>query len=730
MKTFLLALTIILASNCLVNSEPFYKCKSDLPANQCAEKKEEGTQITYQLKACEAGKVCPFKSITGTTTTANCGVEDSLPVYAGGACNTTDKKCIAGLTCDTTTNKCKVEDATKCTNHSDCEYGKACLGAAGTKTCQAQLADGTACTEADSYECTNGSACFKKQDNTFECKKLFSLANGERTSEVKFPDAIENNVVSFCQSGFSDNGICRNLTLKTTTACNADADCKYDNNAPAQNGNEEFLQNGAEVTLTGSCEAGYNPTGAKYCKKANSSNSLAEYIKFFSKNLADNQGKCHTKERFNCKAVVEDKAVLKDFQTKQVNALFENRFTSAEECVKSVLFPYFQAPVVVNKCPKFECAAEAKETCGDATGKRSDTRTVKINPCTTGKSCTVITSEFFDTDLAKTEQCAAAPAKVASKLPGESCEGPEDCIEVTGYEEDKTTVKKYKSCTNKKCDGVDIGKRCLDNNSCKVGSYCLLDASTPRDPLKDVCAAQLDKTSPACKSTFDCKNGLICLASKCAEPFSVAQGESIDDVDATTKDYACATGFYSRNDVSGKVECAQRLYGTEEKKRAAKGLVTCNYDTDCNYKVIFKAAKDAQPEVSKATTRPCLCGYNKDGQGYCPYAEHEADNLKRFQSITNNYKSSLNNNLHTVHRFSGFTDAKKSPACKDYWINPMYRNSVTCAIDVLGKSASCEDVDKADTADTAPTSADTASTNTMMLKFSSVIGLIIAIALF
>lgn len=733
MKTFLLVLAIFLASNCLVKSEPFYKCVTNLPAGQCASKTDANAQVTYNLSACsEAGKVCPFKSVT-TTTPVSCGPESVLPVYPGGVC-TADTDCIAAATCvvDGTTKKCKAKK-TICESHDDCNIGQICVVDGQAKACKNQVADDQPCTTADSYECENGSACFKVDETSSVCKKLFSVANGTKAPDALFPSLDTDNIVSFCESGFRDaNGFCRKLTLKTTTACTADTDCKYDDNTSAQNGNEEFLQNGAEVTITGSCEAGYNPTGAKYCKSANSSTSLTDYITVFkTKVLVDNQGKCHTKERFNCKVVKENSTLLKDYQTKQVNALFEHKFKGADACVKSVLFPYFQVPVV-NKCPKFECAAEAKETCGTATGKRFETRTVKINPCSANKSCTVLNSDFFDTDSDKTEQCNAAPAKVPTKLPGETCDGDDDCIEVTGYEDDKTTVKKYKKCNaSKTCDGVEKGKRCLNNDSCKVGNYCLLDASATRDPLKDVCADQLDKSAVACKNTYDCKNGLICLSTKCVDPFSVDQGVSIDDVDATTKDYACATGYYALNDVSGKVECAQRFYGVEEKKRAAKGLVTCDYDTNCNYKVIFKAAKDAQPEVSKLTTRPCQCGYNKDGLGYCPYAEHEADNVKRFQNINNNVKSSLSNTLHTVHRFGGFTDAKKSPVCKSYWVNPMFRNSVSCAIDVLGKSATCEDVDVDKTSTDTETAADTSTkSNTMMLKFSSVIGLIIAIALF
>lgn len=696
-----------------------YKCKTDLPTGQCGSK--SGTdQITYNLRECaDNTKVCPFKSLITSETTVNCVNDTALPVYPGGKC-VANTDCVNGSTCVGETDKvCTITTPKQvCTTHDDCVIGKACTGADGAKTCTSQVANDSPCTE--SYECLNGSACWI-DGATKLCKPLFSVENGSKAPAVSFNNLSDTVVVSFCKSGFSDDkGICRELTLQAASAgkaCASDDECIYEYTAtPVFNG-EEFLQENAATTtkLAGSCECTYG-NGDKQCKKANSSTTIANYITEFRDNvLVKNQGKCHTFERFNCKAVSDDKAYRADYQTMQVNALFENRFIGADTCVKNVVFPYYKNPAV-NKCPKFSCKAEAGNDCGSATGKLSDQRNVVLNPCKEKNICSYNTDDFFKTDAATTEHCEVNPPPALS-LPGETCKTNDDCKSVVVFDP-ATGQKDLKECDvpATKCKGAAIGDRCKDNDSCVAGAYCKLGKTAK----ENVCTSQIDNDTTECQSTFDCKNNTICLDKKCKPLYSLTLGASVDLIDKQTLPFACESGYYSPT----SKRCGKKYYAKEEAARAEKGLVKCNSGSKCNYTVVYKEATATTLVEQENVTDDCLCGYNAEGQGYCPYSMHDTDTIKRFQKIQDYLKTNLSNSRHTVNRFDGYAEEKKNPYCKNFWVNTSYRNSVPCAQEIL-RFGACEDIDKVDPKpDPDPDPSDPSSNSKFLTVASSILGLL------
>lgn len=643
-----------------------YACGT-LDAGVCAKKivKADQTDFTFQTCTDETKNFCFFTSLQ-TGETATCEKDTTtLPQYPGGKCDTA-ADCAGNISCEA--KVCVgIKDGQSCTQHEQCNVGSACIN----KKCNPQLAVGATC--ADSFECKNNLACDPK---TLKCVELFSLEDGASVNEVS---DLTNVFASFCKSGKSVENKCRTLTLKNpTTACSEDTDCVYEySEETAINGvflNADYSATSKTISsLTDVCECGYNPTGAKYCKQSsgNVSDKYSSYITSLTNSLT--KFECHTKERFNCRAVVADTASNVTLKTNKVHALDSHYLLGSDSCTESVVYPFVKEEPATKTCPVFSCDTIEKDKCAFATGKLSKGRKIKINKCTDKvKSICRYSPEDFIIDEDYTASCVEI-GKAALSYPGETCVKKEDCLKVTTYDAEGKAVE-TQSCDNGVCKGANIGDQCLENESCVAGSYC-----NETDPVKKVCAAQLKEGT--CNSSYECLNDYICYNEKCVKAFSIKIGEEIDTLDIIEN--ACESGY------SDNGKCVGMIY-SKDFTPDSKGLVKCDFGSKCKYDIY-------EDSTTKKVTKTiddvdCVCGYNKDGQGYCPYSYNDksTETLRKEQLSVK--LDNLDNKHHTLNRELAKTGAKQSVLCANYKVNPQYVNAVECAEEVFGLGE-CESQD-------------------------------------
>lgn len=317
------------------------------------------------------------------------------------------------------------------------------------------------------------------------------------------------------------------------------------------------------------------------------------------------------------------------------------------------------------KCPKWTCGTTAGDNCLVGKGKKTDGRTVTVNPCNTGKVCDYKDGDaLLDTDV--TETCKAPTTPVAiPALPGEACTKNEDCQKISFW--DGTNYVDKQECKEKVCVGNKKDDSCKMTDSCLVGLYC---AGNPQTAGK--CAAQLDKDA-ACVANFDCLNHLLCFNSKCTDMLSQKVGTKVADKSA------CISG-----DTENGV-CKNVIYDAEKTPSAniSSGLVKCDFGSKCNYKSV--TSEDGK--TATAFTQDCVCSSNGDGQGYCPLALQDDGNSKLSSSIKDAYLARFKNTkLHSYHR--GFetadTASNATDRCLLYYSFMNFYKSPTCATDVYG----------------------------------------------
>jgi hypothetical protein len=121
----------------------------------------EGSGESSQFKQCVSGAYCKV-SFEGGTTTGKCTAE----LNEGDACDGTGSQCKSGLSCSNETKKCaKIQTVgvgAECSNGKRCATGSSCVFASTSSppTCQADLAEGAACTDdGKSARCAGFARC-------------------------------------------------------------------------------------------------------------------------------------------------------------------------------------------------------------------------------------------------------------------------------------------------------------------------------------------------------------------------------------------------------------------------------------------------------------------------------------------------------------------------------------------------------------------------------------------
>jgi len=92
---------------------------------------------------------------------------------------------------------------------------------------------------------------------------------------------------------------------------------------------------------------------------------------------------------------------------------------------------------------------------------------------------------------------------------------------------------------------------------------------------------------------------------------------------------------------------------------------------------------------NKKEEKDCVCGYNGDGQGYCPFSYHDATIGDRFTKVTEFKKENLANGLHTLRKFSNSVKGKesKNASCQGVYLGVGSYKAVDCF-----KNAVCTEI--------------------------------------
>jgi len=289
------------------------------------------------------------------------------------------------------------------------------------------------------------------------------------------------------------------------------------------------------------------------------------------------------------------------------------------------------------KCPKYACDSTAGDACANGKGKMTETRTVTVNPCKDTKVCPLNPFAFYN-DVDTKIDCVEPAKTDLNALPGEACKVDADCQKITYYPDTGDKTVGFQKCTANKCVGSNETKGCANHESCMLGLYC--KKTTDAD---GTCQKQLAKDA-VCTATLECLNNLACNDGKCAETFSLKNGDTVKlpTAEAGGERIMCASG----NATSGR--CSTTKYDAEAHKNVSSGLVTCDFGTKCKYTIYFK---DDGSDKTAGTDQDCFCTLSADGQGYCPYASGDSGNSSLVSRVITMAKSNFDGQ-HTAHRFN------------------------------------------------------------------------------
>ena len=544
-------------------------------------------------------------------------------------CNA-NEECITG---ECMNDGCKgLSDGDRCPSPSYCNYGKTCRkNGDSTYACLNPLKEGEKC-ELDT-DCEISCGCRKGI-----CTKYFSLENFEETGGLDYDTDF-----NFCKSGYvSEVGICMNISLKNEiTECSEITPCKYE--FKDENNKEKSL------LIDSNCLCGYNPLGKKYCLIGSGNSNFTRYLEKLKKYHLNNEN-CHLSERTagGCQKDI----LFGDEQTLQqiyelVNAKYwakaNNRLIDAPECVFNVELPDYNRSLDINQYPEpikgGRCAVySCKNNRNDGICAKSEyLNEFEINVtlsdvCAENVKCN-INGEANEVFYNKTNVEGTCFSNVLNKrYPGEKCDIDSECI----YPLNNPSSQFHK-CEDGECNGMEENGICEDNSWCKVGLYC--------NRKEGKCKKQIKK-GKKCLESKDCKNNLICKDGECDELFTVGDGKSVPEKESYEfKKKFCEHGevmdnkCVSFNDLDGT-----KLSDGEYKK--------CEYNSYCEYKV--NGLEKGRKKYVK-----CGCGYNKEGQGYCPhFHDYSKDDWDEYKKV---WKKKSNNKCHTESRYECYEyDEKKS----------------------------------------------------------------------
>lgn len=554
-----------------------YECDSTLLSKTCLRK---ANSTNTDLKTCSGRNYCKFDVDAG-----NCQATNYLSKqFIGGPCKVkSDCIIVSDATTDCKDNIC-VDSSVNCGKDADCAIGQFCNQSDATnKVCNAQIKAGETCTRTE--ECVNTAMC---QSVSKKCVQYFSLEDGSAVV------ASERNL---CKSGIVINGKCSSANLTTPGKCTSQ--CSYQ-------------LNDTQINSTDSCVCGKNENGDRFCNfGANSTehvNAMSMMQEYF-----DNQHPCHTNERFiPCISQAFDKNSTTHFAF-EYQKLFKNYHNdlmvnsvefsgqSTSNCILPVLGMFDKniiKPVSTRKCPMYTCK-DGQDTCSRSNNPNNwDSSNITITlsrTCNSTQQCDAPALAEIQDQQSVSGSCLNIN-KNLNRFPGESCLNDADC--------------KNSNCTSDKvCQHVALGGVCSSadpidfTKQCGVGAYC---------NATNFCVEQI-KRDQACVNTFDCQNNLVCFNKTCSMEYGSVKDNTTIDTDLISADfgenlgYLCETGFFDSN----AKRCYSYSYANETSMTADEdGFVQCDVQDgkECSYAT----------SIGTTLKKNCDCGFNANGQGYCP----------------------------------------------------------------------------------------------------------------
>lgn len=632
----------------------------------CSNVLDSGTciQVEYRtsyFKECNEDEICDIQfddPIENTKCTKNTNKLKRLPTLP---CEVNDD-CLSGHCLG---NQCVGKYINeKCSTVSDCVYGLTCRKDTNNEyKCLDPITTGNKC-DYDT-DCVLESGCLNNI-----CTKYYSLENNQQSRD------FINEELSFCKSGYSDEfGICQNLTLiNENQECSLEHKCQYNNSI------------GEIISIESNCLCGYNQYGKKYCLLGSGNKNYTKYIDNLKNYYLMNKN-CHLSERKAepCQKdlLSNDAYVIKkihELKNSKYWAKSNNKLIGAQECVFKVELPdydreldkeYNPDPVSgEGRCAMYKCenSCPTQEFCAMTNFKNVFNINVSLyDICSDGVECK-IGGEPNDVFYNRTNINLKCYSKVENKrYPGEQCDVDTECI----YPLNNPSTQFHK-CEDGRCNGMEEDGICEDNTWCLAGYYC--------DKYSGKCKEQKSKNDD-CLDSKECQNNLICLNYKCSdELYSLKDGEKVP----SNEDKEIQKRFCKHGEVYDSI-CVS--YNDIDEKINDDKYKTCNFEDKCSYKV---------NGLSSVTTMEisCPCGYNAEGQGYCPhYHEYSASDWDEYRKIL---KKNYNNECHTENRYDCYK-TKKMEKEKEYKNKlekgHLFYNSVTCAKKVLdGKYLSIKKV--------------------------------------
>lgn len=582
---------------------PSYDCKYQRNKNDtqtCSIKTNHSDSVKFSLHSCDANSTCNvFNSHN-----EKC---KPLPVqrrYPGTTCET-DDQCISGSKCNQTTKLCENKKENDiCTSNKECPIGLTCrtkeAGEVNDKQCLPQLDIAADCSS--DYDCKNNLGCHQNK-----CIKYFSVKNGKSVVEN------DNKLLSFCESGFSHANTCYDVVNLIS-----DKDCTDTNECIYQSPNRRIFKR------NDFCECASN--GRKKCRLLHGDINALPLTYLYSSYL--DQSNCHTEERLNCyNANISDEGKQINEKTSITKYLNTEAFKIDKLTTCLANFQFNLKETIENsECPKFNCTTRfsKKTPCvnieiDEETKKKKAT----LSRCYRKDRCLYDPLKLIDSETTDYKSsCERKETKQNSSVyPGEICENDNQCvpIEVNGV--------KVQKCVSGKCKGIESEQFCKSSFECNSGFYCGEDNKCNKLKEKGV----------ICHRTSECNNSLACNG-VCQEYNIVKVGQQLENYMYLSKleleeeaKYNCEFGIASKIGI-----CIKRSYFPKSNDEVVK----CNPGDKCLYKT--QGNGDYYDELD------CLCGFNEDGQGYCPYSTDGLNHDKILKSLALHKNGST---CHTLNRF-------------------------------------------------------------------------------
>mmetsp|Transcript_15718 Transcript_15718/g.16306 ORF Transcript_15718/g.16306 Transcript_15718/m.16306 type:complete len:381 (+) Transcript_15718:27-1169(+) len=313
-----------------------------------------------------------------------------------------------------------------------------------------------------------------------------------------------------------------------------------------------------------------------------------------------------------------------------------------------------------NTCPVNKCGEENSKKCYESTGDVLQGNKVNIfNGCKdSDKYCDISTNTCLDKVKGDYEK--------DSRYPGEKSDELDQCAAYA------IIVPHGAGSTKGLGDGVCMGKAegedCLSHNACEVGTYCKGNKCT-----------SLTAIDSECTQNIECVAGTVCelnLGADVKTCVAISTFPDFTDVTRNNSKAALCESMYVHK-VDDKYICARRDY--EDSTLAEDGYIKCQREEKCKYTI------QVGEDKSVPDTLDCVCSeYSEEGQGYCPFAEENADLKDKFTSLRDKLKELMGKDLHVLHR-DMIDEEGYSPECIDFYTNPKYKEYQHCIADKILK---------------------------------------------